>query len=76
VKTQTARGEKKSAAAKRRIAISLTDEELKHVEEVAKRFAMKDAAFCGYCVKFYLSHFGGDATLKRLAEDDQPRLSL
>ncbi len=70
---QTKKIESVRVVQKRRIAISLTDDEQRTVEIVAKRFAMKDAAFCAYCVKYYLSHFGDDTDLKRLAFE-QPRL--
>ncbi len=64
------------SANQKRIAISLTPEELKKVDEVAERFSMKAATFCGHCVKFYLTHHGDEATLKPLAKDLQPRFDL
>lgn len=45
----------------RRIAISLSAEELREVEALAQRYSMKDAALCAYFVRFYLSNFGDQA---------------
>ena len=69
-------GEVKRSSPKRRIAISLTESELKQVEERAKKFSMDDARFCAYCVKFYLTEFGEEAALRPLKKPDQPRLNL
>ena len=65
-----------AGAASSRIAISLSPEELQHVNVVAIRFGMKPAAFAAFCVRFYLSNFGNEQSLKPISPNPQPRLDV
>ncbi|MDR3527661.1 MAG: hypothetical protein P4L57_10295 [Rhizomicrobium sp.] len=71
-KTKTSNGK----ATAKRIAISLSKDEAKKVTEVAERFAMKDAGFAAYCVRFYLSHHGDKASLMPLPKNAQLGLEV